>query len=379
MTDKELRELKRRFSPEKCNIPRIVGCFINSNKKIVYKINQGLGLCDTAVSERLLGTMKKALSGSIGTQQNQIEFSTRQVESGEEHKLLMALRASGLKDNDALDRFYERVAGALDMESSYAVLLANDVYDVFTKSSDGEASDSTQLFSYIVCAVCPVKDAPETLTFREADSLFHTSGSASVLCSPEIGFTFPAFDGRATNIYGALYYTRSRSQSYSSFTEAVFAKPGPMPPVVQKANFSDALSSSLGDKCTLEVVRALHAAVGEAVEAHKESRDPEPLTITKHTVGEVLTSVGVEPETAEKFAENMDELFGKGANLTPKNVVSYNKFDLKMPEVKISVSPEHRDLISVREVNGEKHITIKVTGPVDVNGIALNIDENTES
>ena len=147
-----------------------------------------------------------------------------------------------------------------------------------------------------------------------------------------------------------------------------------MPPVVQKANFSDALSSALGEECTLDVIKAVHAAVGEAVEAHKESRDPEPLTLTKNTIGEVLTAVGVDPDKNEKFSENMDELFGKGANLTPKNVVAYNKFDLKMPEVKISVSPEYRDLISVKEINGERHVTIKITGPVEVNGILLNTD-----
>ena len=374
MTDRELRELKRRFSPEKCNISRIVGCYINSNKQIVYKINQSLGLGDSSVSERLLGVMKKALGGSIGVQQNEIEFSTHQVESGDEHKLLTALRSSSLRDAEALDRLYNKIADSLDMETSYAVLLANDVYDVYTRSSDGEGSDSTSVFSYIVCAICPVKDAPEALTFREADSLFHTAGADGILCSPEIGFTFPAFDGRATNIYGALYYTRSRSSSYSAFTEAIFSKPAPMPPVVQKANFSDALSSALGEECTLEVIKAVHAAVGEAVEAHKESRDPEPLTLTKHTIGEVLTAVGVDPDKNERFAENIDELFGKGANLTPKNVVAYNKFDLKMPEVKISVSPEYRDLVSVKEINGERHVTIKITGPVEVNGILLNTD-----
>ena len=379
MTDRELRELKRRFSPEKCNIPRVVGCYINSNKQVVYKINQSLGLGDMSVSERLLGTIKKALSGSIGIQQNEIEFSTHQVESSEEHRLLMTLRNTELRDSDALDRFYSRVADSLDMESSYVVLLANDTYDVYTKSSDGEYSDSTRVFSYIVCAICPVKDAPEALAFREADSLFHTAGADGILSSPEIGFTFPAFDDRASNIYGALYYTRSRSKSYSSFTESIFAKEAPMPPTVQKANFSDALSSSLGDECTLEVIRALHSAVGEAAIAHKESRDPEPLTITKHTVTELLTAAGVEPEKTERLAESMDELFGKGANLTPKNIVAYNKFDLKMPEVKISVSPEYRELISVREINGEKHITIKVTGPVEINGITLNTDEGQES
>ena len=62
MTEKELREIKRRFRPEHSNIPRIVGCFVNSNKQILYRISQPMTLGDSTVSEMLLGVMKKTLS-----------------------------------------------------------------------------------------------------------------------------------------------------------------------------------------------------------------------------------------------------------------------------------------------------------------------------
>lgn len=378
MTDRELREIKRRFRPDKCNISRIVGCFVNSNKQILYKITQPLGLGDSAVSERLLSVMRRAITGSIGTNLNSIDFSTKEVSESEEHKLLMTLRATGLGDAGALDRLYSKIADTLELDSNYAILLANDVYDVPERGSDGEERDSTTQFSYVVCAICPVKDAPEALTFREADSLFHASSAAGILSSPELGFMFPAFDGRAANIYGALYYTRSKSSAYGSFTERVFGHPAPMPPAHQKAAFSEGLSSALSDECDLALVRAMHAAVGEMVEAHKESRDPEPLTLTKHTVKEMLTALGVDGEKIERFGETMDERFGKGAAVSPRNVISHNKFDLKMPEVKISISPEYRDYISTREIGGERYITIKVTGPVEINGIAVSLDKSEE-
>ena len=63
MNEKELREIKRRFRPERTNVPRIVGCFVNENKQIIAKINQSLGLEESIVSEKLLATMKKVLSG----------------------------------------------------------------------------------------------------------------------------------------------------------------------------------------------------------------------------------------------------------------------------------------------------------------------------
>ena len=160
MTDRDLREIKRRWRPDRCNVGRVVGCFVNSSKEILYRIDQSLGLCDDAVAERLIGVMRKAMSGSIGTSLHNIEFSTRQVSDGEEHRLLMDLRACGLKDGAVLDRFYNRVKDTVKLEGNFVILLANDVYDVPTHHTDGEAGESSAIHSYIVCAVCPVRTHP---------------------------------------------------------------------------------------------------------------------------------------------------------------------------------------------------------------------------
>lgn len=379
MTDKELREIKRRFRPEKSNISKIVGCFVNTNGQILSKISQSLSLTDDSVSERLLAVMRKTLSGSIGSGINSIEYSTKAVSESSEHALLMRLRSSYLSDSEALDLFYKKVTESLKLDTNYVILLANDVYDVITKSRDGEDSDSTSVFSYIVCAVCPVKDPPEAVAFREADSLFHPSASAGILSSPELGFMFPAFDDRATNIYGALYYTRSSTDSYTDFASAVLGSPAPMPRGIQRETFNTALSDALAEECTIDVVRAVHSTVAEMVEAHKESRDPEPLTLTKYTVREILENAGVEGESLERVENAIDEGFGKGAALTPKNVVSSGKFELRMPEVKISVSADHRDLISTRKINGESCVVIRVSGPVEINGITVNVNDEQDS
>ncbi|MBO5010159.1 MAG: DUF4317 domain-containing protein [Clostridia bacterium] len=375
MTERELREIKRRFRPERSNIPRIVGCFVNGGGQIVSKISQSLGLSDEAVNEKLLGVMKKALSGGLGTNLTEMSFSTKEVSEGEEHALLMRLRKSELKDDEALNIFYNKVIGSVKFEGNYVILLANDIYDVSSRHSDGEEGESYTQFSYIVCAICPLKDSPDTLTFREADSLFHSSAAASLLCPPEIGLMFPLFDDRAANIYGALYYTKSVAESYPDFTGNIFGKGAPMPPKAQKATFSGLLSDTLGDECDLNLVRSVHAQVAEMVEVHKESRDPEPLVITKSTAKSILENCGVGEERIEKFCKAFDEGFGKNATLTPKNIVSHSKFDAEMPEVKIKVSADHRDIVSTQVINGEKYIMIKVTGPLEINGINVNIDD----
>ena len=67
MNEKELREIKRRFRPDRSNIPNIVGCFINSSGQIISRFNQSILLTENDESEELLAVMKKTLSGSLGT------------------------------------------------------------------------------------------------------------------------------------------------------------------------------------------------------------------------------------------------------------------------------------------------------------------------
>ena len=78
MTEKELREIKRRFRPEKGNISKIVGCFVNENKQILSYISQSIGFEDSIVSEKMLGVLKKTLSGAIGTSlpRNDVQTTT---------------------------------------------------------------------------------------------------------------------------------------------------------------------------------------------------------------------------------------------------------------------------------------------------------------
>ena len=376
MTEKELREIKRRFRPEKNNIPKIVGCFVNSNKEIIARISQFIGTSDSVVSEKLLGVMKKTLSGTLGTNLCDINFSTKQVAESEQHKLLMTLRSSELKDNDALESFYKSVIESVKFDSNYVILLANDIYDVFEKKNEGEEAESSERFSYIICAVCPIKNAPEALTFKEADSLFHTVSASALLCSPEFGFMFPAFDDRKTNIYSALFYTRSLSESHSEFTENVFGKEAPMPPAVQKATFNECLAETLAEECSFEVIRSVHTQISEMVESHKESKNPEPLVISKATVKSVLENCGITEEKVEKIGEALDESFGTNAELSPKNIVNVKKFELVTPDVTIKVNPERSELVSTQIINGVEYILIRATEGVLVNGI--NIKKSNE-
>ena len=375
MTEKDLRELKRRFRPERSCVPKIVGCIINENREIAAKINQSIPLSGSFVSEKLLSVMKKALSGTLGTNLRGIEFSTEDVLRGDAHKLLMKLRESHLDDEEALSDFYDKVRGSLEIKGNYAILLANDVYDVPEYSKDGEESGSSSVFSYIVCAICPVKTLPESLSFKENEGIFRMFSASGVLGSPELGFTFPSFDDRAANIYSVLYYTRSVAENYQPFVEEVFRKSAPMAPKAEKQEFSRILEEELGEDCSLDLVRSVESELSEMVKIHKESKDPEPLTITKETVKAVLRSSGIEEDKVERVGEAFDEGFGAGAEISPKNLAALKRFEIKAPDITIKIDPEHRDLVSCEVRDNVKYVMIRVEGEVELNGVKINLDQ----
>ena len=374
MNEKELREIKRRFRPDRSNIPSIVGCFVNSSGQIISRFTQSILLSENDESEALLSVMKKTLSGSLGTNLTDLEFSTRDVLEGEEHKLLSALRDSHLKDEAALSAFFNKITECVHMESNYVILLANDVYDVYTKENDEESGSST-VFSYVVCSICPLKDQDSGLFFRESDKLFHSVSANAILTRPVLGFMFPCFDDRTANIYHALLYTKDIASSHDEFVSHVFGKKAPMPPKVQKSTFDYCLSTSLGEECSLEVVKSVSAQIAEMVEEHKELKIPEPLTLTKATVKTVLEKCGIGEKTLEALGEQLDESYGKNAELRPKNVVATNKLDIAMPDVKITVKKEKADLVSTQVIGGKKYIMIEATEGVEVNGIPIKIQE----
>lgn len=159
MNEKEVSEIRRRFRPDKSNITRVRACYVNEKREIVSQFEQSLAVTPQEESERILALLKRTLSGTLGKNLIDVEFSTGQVAGSDEHRLLMALRNSSLKDEEAVQALYQKVIGSLSIEGDYLILLTHDTYDVPYRSKDGQRQDdaSSEVFSYILCSICPVK------------------------------------------------------------------------------------------------------------------------------------------------------------------------------------------------------------------------------
>ena len=375
MNQKELRELRRRFRPDHNNIRTVYGCYVNANKEIVSSFEESVGLLSESEREKYLALLKKTLSGALGKNLLDISFATRQVVEGEEHKLLSALRRTELKDAALRDAFYRSVIDALDQDAGNTlILLACDVYDVPHFGKDGQRDDEPgEQFRYLVCAVCPVKDGKAALGYVPEDKRFHSAAAGQLVAAPELGFLFPAFDDRAANIYNALFYTRDLSDDHKAFVDAVFRTEVPLPAGQEKALFGELLSETFEQHCPFDLVQAVHEQLAERLSLHKESKDPETLTLSGEELGEILVNSGASEEQAEAFRQRCRESLGEDAVLRPENLSGTARMEIKTPEVKISVSPQFSHLIESRVIDGRRYLLISADAGVELNGVPVEI------
>ena len=377
MNEKEVAELRRRFRPDRSGVSHVRGCYVNENREIVSQFDQPLGVMTQEENEKLLALLKRTLSGTLGKNLLDISFATQQVVRGLEHKRLMDLRGSELKDEEAVEALFQAIIQSVNLEGNYMILLAHDAYDVPYRGKDGEEQEdaSSEVFSYLLCSICPVKLTKPALSYYVQEGEFHTRTADWVVAPPALGFLFPAFDDRSANIYDALYYTKDIQDMQEALIGAVFGTDAPMPAAQQKESFQSVLGETLEEDCCLQVVQAVHDQLCGLMEDHKESRDPEPLVIGKGEVRQALAANGVTQEHIQAFEKGYDEAFGADARLSPRNLVDPKKIQVTTADVTIQVSPDRSDLIQTRVLNGVKYILVRVEEGVEVNGVPVQITE----
>jgi len=379
MNIKEVAEIRRQFKEDKTNITTVCGCYVNDKKEILSTFKNSIALMSMDETEEILAILRKTLSGTIGKNLIDVPFSTSQVTNSPEHALLMRLNKSRLEDAEAVKEFFEKTAKTVDIDDHFLMFLVSDAYDVPKFGKKGAVIDeSVSVFNYILCCVCPIKITKQALGYFSYENTFKNVTSSTLVDAPALGFMFPSFDDRATNIYNAMYYTKSAKESCDAFAMAAFGCELPMPAISQKQTFSDILTEKIDKECSLEVVEAFREELCNRVEEHKLNRERDTLVLDGDEVSDILVSCGVEKETAKAVKEKYEEEFGKGAELIPQNLMELKKISLENDDISIKVSPSRSDLVKTKIIDGVPYVMIRVEGNVSVNGVSVHIGENKE-
>ena len=379
MNRKEIREIKKRFNPDMDNFGHIYGCYVNAAHEIIAYMDSPTMLMGNEEREMYMKTLKKTLSGALGKNLLNVEFSTAQVEDSDEHRLLQTLRTSHLGNETMRKILFQRIIDNVDMgDVGYVILLASDSYDVPYKNggSDEWSEESTDQFEYFICCLCPVKDPKGALRYLAEEQNFRAASTGSILGAPQMGFMFPTFDDRMTNIYRALYYTRSSADVHQDFLKAVFNLDKlPMAANTQKNAFDSALADSLGDECSMDVVKALHSRIGERIDVIKGPGADDAPEIHINELEEILMKSGTSDEAIEQFHDTCKNYFEGEEFFNPENLINRKQFKLETAEMNVSIDPEHAFGIKTEIIDGRQYLMIPISEGLTVNGVDVKVSD----
>ena len=380
MNKKEISEIKKLFTKERCCINRLCGCYVDAEKNKVLEIKEAFLSIPEEEMYKYLDIFRKSLSGTIGKNLLNMEFPLEQEMGDGTQKQLLALRDSELKDDAMLETFYDKIIETYYHPENYLILLIHGSYDIPMRTSDGIEMDdaSDYIYNFLQCCICPVKLSKAGLCYNAETNSISDRIRDWIVDMPEQGFLFPAFNERNADVHGLLYYSKNSEELSFEIMEQLLGCVQPIPAKQQKESFQAIIEETLGEECVYDVVRNIHDNLNEMIEEQKESL--EPVELDKTDVKKLLERCGAPEENLAQFEQRYDEEIGAKMTVMANNISDTRKFEIKTPDVTVKVNPQRSDLVETRVIDGIPCLVIPLTDEVEVNGVHIHtpLEQETE-
>ena len=250
MNKKEISEIKKLFTPAGCAITRICGCYVDADKNKRTELKEAFLSLPEEEAFKYFTIFKKTMSGTLGKNLINMEFPLSAESEGGTQEFLLRLRDSGLKDESLLEEFYDKVIENYDYGENYYIILIHCAYDIPAKASHGaekfDASD--YVHELVLCSICPVKLSKEGLCYNSVTNAIENRIRDWLVEAPALGFLFPAFNDRNTDIHSLLYYSKNGEELKEQLIDQLLGCRIPMSAKTQKEAFQTIVEETLGGK-----------------------------------------------------------------------------------------------------------------------------------
>lgn len=400
MNKKEIMEIKRRMKKEACTFTRMCGCYVDAEKNKVVSFGQTFLNLEDEEFYKYLELAKKVLSGNVGNNLLTLDIPLEEEAAGGRQQFLMGLRESRLKNEELMDRFYDLIIENYDYAGNYLILVFHDAYDVMTRTSDrNKLDESEEVYEYLLCALCPVALSKPGLGYRADENRIGPRIRDWVVCAPDTGFVFPAFNDRTTDIHSLLFYTKDTKEPHSEFMENGLGCGSKRTATEQKNLFTHIVKHALGDddENSSEVLLDLQQKMSDYVEEQTVFVDEETGVILEgDELAKLMSDTGISDDAAatiqEAYAKNFsDQLPEVNQLIDPKTLeanarireeealraqveelkqqVAYHRFaasddesgyddNIKTYDVVLRVKPEKVSQIKSQMIDGQKCLVI---------------------
>lgn len=335
MNRKDILELKRRFKKDECTFTKICGCYVDGEKNILLTFRETFLNLPDEEFYKYLEISKKILSGTIGNNLLELNFTPDENLESKQQEFLMRLKRSGLKDEQLLEELYSSIIASYEHVGNYLILLYHDAYDVMTKTSDNlKLDESEEVYEYIMCAICPVSLSKPGLGYFEQEVKIKARIRDWVVEAPATGFTFPGFIDRSTDVNTVMYYTKNAKLPKAEFMETALGCAPKQTATIQKETFQNIIESTvspdedISKKAFSKIQDNLHTMIEEYDEIYEDTQK-EPISLSKGQMKNLLLDSGVSEDATSKIEIAFEENFGDdiplAKNLLDKKLVKENE------------------------------------------------------
>lgn len=316
MKRKDISEIKKRFTKDKCSFTKISGCLVNHEGKVLLNFKESFLTLEDDDLFKYLEIAKKVLSGTIGNNLLELNFKIDEDFESEKQLSLINLKKSKLNDDESLEDFYQSIIDSYIYDKNYLILVFHDVYDIIKKTSDNmKLDESEEVYEYVICAICPVTLSEPGLTYVVEEKIIKSREQDWVVEAPTIGFTYPAFLDRGPDVNSLIYYTKNPKEPHAEIMEDSLGCHTRQTTAIQKINFKDLVSSTIDieDEEDQEIYMEIHDNINTMVEEyneiHENEEDVEPLPLTKEDMHNILIESGIPKEATGLINTSFDEIF----------------------------------------------------------------------
>lgn len=316
MKRKDISEIKKRFTKDKCSFTKISGCLVNHEGDVLLNFKESFLTLEDDDLFKYLEIAKKVLSGTIGNNLLELNFKIDENLESEKQLSLINLKKSKLNDDELLEDFYKSIIDNYIYDKNYLILVFHDVYDIIKKTSDNmKLDESEEVYEYVICAICPVTLSEPGLTYMVEEKIIKSSEQEWVVEAPTIGFTYPAFIDRGPDVNSLIYYTKNPKEPHGEIMEDSLGCHTRQTTAIQKINFKDLIGSTIDiedeedQEIFMEIHDNLNTMVEEYNEIHENEEDVEPLPLTKEDMHNILLESGIPKEATGLINTSFDEIF----------------------------------------------------------------------
>ncbi|HBJ2614100.1 TPA: DUF4317 family protein [Clostridium botulinum] len=317
MRKKDILELKKRFKKDHCTFTKICGCYVNGEKNIILNFRESFLNLDEDEYFKYLEIAKKVLSGTIGNNILELNFPLNENLENEKQLSLVKLKKSQLKDDSLLEDFYKSIIDSYDYTGNFLILVFHDAYDVITKTTDNSKVDeSEEIYEYILCAICPVSLSDPGLRYFEEEKKIKARIRDWVVNTPTLGFVFPAFIDRTSDVNSVMYYTKNAKDPHPELMEETLGCFSKQTATIQKETFQAIIKDSISsdekkaEKTFIEIQENLNTMIDEYNSIY-DDKDDEPITLKQKDIQNLLIESGVPEEATYKIEKSYVENFGE--------------------------------------------------------------------